>query len=556
MKLAKKTLSVALAAVMAASSLAGAATVFAQDSVLPSAPSYTAVSVGTTKVTPNVKIDTQYATKNASDLSKQIDSTTLSNYYSFTPAKTGKYTLSVNSTALYHGYDKKAYDAKIASHPTFNNMNAEQQAQIIAAAKEAAYVWSNSYEGLYADSDFTTEITKDNYTSYIQDKVVVNNVNGEDAFLSGVGSAVTSEVSTTDEYVLSYKYDSEKKAVVEDKKVTLTSTGATYSTVETYLKKGTTYKFVVTVADQDTLVTSKEVKNTSGEVTAVQAVKTNAPATASFTIAAAGDEVSYDTTYEAAKDAQKVTVPYNFSGATYDSKTKTYYVEKKVYEAKVTATNNSTAATVKVEDTYKGAKVTAFVNNSMALQTLTLGKYVDTIGDEYEGIYAPYLKKVVITNPDYEVSSGDFESSYYGKELQIVAPANSIAYKTAVAAGYQVTAACTHVWKVTKAATIFATGVKTCTECDATATIAKVKFAPTAKASKKKIVVKGNAGKVAKLAVWVYDSKGNLVKKQVKKNVTKNTVKVAKAGKYTVKVKAYGTNGAKTASVKKTVKVK
>ena len=111
-------------------------------------------------------------------------------------------------------------------------------------------------------------------------------------------------------------------------------------------------------------------------------------------------------------------------------------------------------------------------------------------------------------------------------------------------------------WVVTKAATIFATGVKKCSECDATATVAKVRFAPTAKASKKKIVVKGNAGKVAKLAVWVYDANGKLVKKQVKKNVTKNTVKVAKAGKYTVKVKAYGTNGAKTASVKKTVKVK
>ena len=84
----------------------------------------------------------------------------------------------------------------------------------------------------------------------------------------------------------------------------------------------------------------------------------------------------------------------------------------------------------------------------------------------------------------------------------------------------------------------------------------KVRFAPTVKASKKKICSYGNAGKVAKLAVWVYNSNGKLVKKQVKKNVTKNTVKVAKAGKYTVKVKAYGTNGAKTVSVKKTVKVK
>lgn len=142
------------------------------------------------------------------------------------------------------------------------------------------------------------------------------------------------------------------------------------------------------------------------------------------------------------------------------------------------------------------------------------------------------------------------------KDTVITAPANSVAYKTALYAGYKVNVTCAHKWVVTKAATIFATGVKKCSECDATATVAKVRFAPTVKASKKKIVSKGNAGKVAKLAVWVYDANGKLVKKQVKKNVTKNTVKVAKAGKYTVKVKAYGTNGAKTASVKKTVKVK
>lgn len=143
------------------------------------------------------------------------------------------------------------------------------------------------------------------------------------------------------------------------------------------------------------------------------------------------------------------------------------------------------------------------------------------------------------------------------KDTAITAPANSVAYKTALYAGYKVNVACTHKWVVTKAATIFATGTKKCSECDATATVAKVRFAPTVKkASKKRIVCKGNAGKVSKLAVWVYNSKGKLVKKQVKKNVTKNTVKVAKAGKYTVKVKAYGPNGAKTTSVKKTVKVK
>lgn len=550
MKLAKKTLSVALAAVMAASSLAGTVSAFAADSVLPSVPSYKAITVGSTKVTPDVKIDTKYATKNAADLDKQIDSTTYNNYYSFTPAKTGKYTVAVESTPLYHGYNKVTYDKIIASYPNFKTMTVDQQNQIKKSALEKAYVWANSYAGLYADDAFTTEITKDNYTTYLQDKVVLNNIDGEDAFLNGVGTAVTSATTSTTEYVTSYKYDAEKKDVVADKKDFKASAPAKYTTVDTYLTKGKTYKFVATVADKATLITSKEVKNAKGEVESVQAVKTGAPASATITIASA-EGVTYDKTFVTADKKQKVEVPYNFVGGVIDPKTGKYYVEKDVYVAKVAATNESVATSIKVDDTYNGAKVTAFVNNSKALQSLTLGKNVESVsGCDATG--APNLTKVVINNPDFEVTATMFSV----KDTVITAPANSVAYKTALYAGYKVNVTCAHKWVVTKAATIFATGTKKCSECDAVATVAKVRFAPTAKASKKSIVVKGNAGKVAKLAVWVYDANGKLVKKQVKKNVTKNTVKVAKAGKYTVKVKAYGTNGAKTASVKKTVKVK
>lgn len=550
MKLAKKTLSVALAAVMAASSLAGTVSAFAADSVLPSVPSYKAITVGSTKVTPDVKIDTKYATKNAADLDKQIDSTTYNNYYSFTPAKTGKYTVAVESTPLYHGYNKVTYDKIIASYPNFKSMTADQQNQIKKSALEKAYVWANSYAGLYADDAFTTEITKDNYTTYLQDKVVLNNIDGEDAFLKGVGTAVTSATTSTTEYVTSYKYDAEKKDVVADKKDFKASAPAKYTTVDTYLTKGKTYKFVATVADKATLITSKEVKNAKGEVESVQAVKTGAPASATITIASA-EGVTYDKTFVTADKKQKVEVPYNYAGGVIDPKTGKYYVEKDVYVAKVAATNESVATSIKVDDTYNGAKVTAFVNNSKALQSLTLGKNVESVsGCDATG--APNLTKVVINNPDFEVTAAMFSV----KDTVITAPANSVAYKTALYAGYKVNVTCAHKWVVTKAATIFATGTKKCSECDAVATVAKVRFAPTAKASKKSIVVKGNAGKVAKLAVWVYDANGKLVKKQVKKNVTKNTVKVAKAGKYTVKVKAYGPNGAKTASVKKTVKVK
>lgn len=497
---------------------------FAADSVLPSVPSYKAITVGSTKVTPDVKIDTKYATKNAADLDKQIDSTTYNNYYSFTPAKTGKYTVAVESTPLYHGYNKVTYDKIIASYPNFKTMTVDQQNQIKKSALEKAYVWANSYAGLYADDAFTTEITKDNYTTYLQDKVVLNNIDGEDAFLNGVGTAVTSATTSTTEYVTSYKYDAEKKDVVADKKDFKASAPAKYTTVDTYLTKGKTYKFVATVADKATLITSKEVKNAKGEVESVQAVKTGAPASATITIASA-EGVTYDKTFVTADKKQKVEVPYNFVGGVIDPKTGKYYVEKDVYVAKVAATNESVATSIKVDDTYNGAKVTAFVNNSKALQSLTLGKNVESVsGCDATG--APNLTKVVINNPDFEVTATMFSV----KDTVITAPANSVAYKTALYAGYKVNVTCAHKWVVTKAATIFATGTKKCSECDATATVAKVRFAPTAKASKKSIVVKGNAGKVAKLAVWVYDANGKLVKKQVKKNVTKNTVKVAKAG--------------------------
>ena len=550
MKLAKKTLSVALAAIMAASSFAGTISAFAADSVLPSVPTFKAITVGSTKVTPDVKIDTKFATKNVADLDKQIDATSYNNYYSFTPAKTGKYTVAVESTPLYHGYNKVTYDKIIASHPTFKTMTVEQQNQIKKDALEKAYVWANSYAGLYADDAFTTEITKDNYTTYIQDKVVLNNIDGEDAFLNGVGTAVTSATTSSTEYVTSYKYDADKKDVVADKKDFKASDPAKYTTVDTYLTKGKTYKFVATVADKATLITSKEVKNAKGEVESVQAVKTNAPASATITIASA-EGVTYDKTFVLADKKQKVEVPYNFVGGVIDAKTGKYYVEKEVYVAKVAATNESVATSITVDDTYNGAKVTAFVNNSKALQSLTLGKNVESVIG-CDAIGAPNLTKVVINNPDLEVTAGMFSV----KDTVITAPANSVAYKTALYAGYKVNVTCAHNWTTVKAATIFAAGQRKCSECDKVEATAKAKFAPTAKASKKSIVVKGNAGKVAKLAVWVYDSKGKLVKKQVKKNVTKNTVKVAKAGKYTVKVKAYGTNGAKTASVKKTVKVK
>lgn len=529
MKLAKKTLSVALAAVMAASSLAGTVSAFAAVDYLPdSDPAFKAVQAGTTVVTPNVKIDTKYATADKKDLGKQIDATTLNNYYSFTPAKTGAYTMKVDSTPLFYGVDRREYD-KIKDN---KNLTADEKL-------EAATKYATSPKGLYTDSTWAKELT----AADAIDTVTFDNAKDKDAFFTAkttIDSKTTGTSST--EYVLSYKYDKANNKVVEDKKVKDAASQKTADIKEAYLVAGKTYYFMVTVANQATLVTTKNVMK-DGKVDKVEAVKTNAPVSAKFTLAMTSDEdVKTDYTKT---EKQEVVVDYNTPGAVY--KNGKYIVTKDVVVPQNTVTYSGLAASYTVKDEIAGVKVVKFVNKAAALNSLTLGKNVTDV----EGCATKSLKKVTITNPEFVCATGLFNA-----EATIYAPANSIAEYTARMNGYNVNTVCAHKFVVVKAATIFAAGQKKCSECDKVEAIAKVKFAPTVKASKKKIVSKGNAGKVAKLAVWVYNSNGKLVKKQVKKNVTKNTVKVAKAGKYTVKVKAYGTNGAKTASVKKTVKVK
>ncbi len=567
MKLAKKTLSVALAAVMAASSLAGTVSAFAASpTFLPkSDPVYKAISVGTTTVTPDVKIETKYASTKAdieagkvtADANKnnQIDETTLSNYFSFTPAKTGVYSISVKSAPVYVGYNYSTY------------LQYKDKGYKDEDAKAASKTYSDSYKNLFEDTDFSKPLTE----SSNKDSVTIDNVTGKDEFLSS--SATTKAGSYEGKTVLSWKYDEKSGKVVADKEDKYAGAQiATASIKGDYLVAKKTYYFKVTVAS---FLDTEEVTNDKKD-TYVNVVKTAAKPSAQVTIGMDSNDVSYSknyytsdsskSNYSADVKKQKVTVPPTYIGKDYTDEEVTFngekaivnkennyvpYVERDINVAYYSAFYNGTNTSVTVKDTVDGNNVTAFTNSSKALQTLTLGKYVTTVSGCNETA-APNLKKVVITNPDYVVDTNTFSV----KDVTITAPSNSVAYLSAIKAGFKVNVTCAHKYVVTKAATIFATGTKKCSECDAVATIAKVKFAPTAKASKKSIVVKGNAGKVKKLAVWVYDSKGNLVKKQVKKNVTKNTVKVSKSGKYTVKVKAYGANGAKTSSVKKTVKVK
>lgn len=593
MKLAKKTLSVALAAVMAASSLAGTVSAFAAIDpiqVTPSAVKYTALANGQATVKPNVTINNDFAKEAATlddqgktaNFNAQIDKTSLSSYYSFTPARTGYYNMYVESTPVFYGYSQDIYSKyKKAGYGA-------------ADAIKNAHVYQSTADGLFKEytavndtagklTDVTFDKTKALKDTDAEDSVTIDNVyttvdeekTERDPFVvydeladhSTVAPKAESKFDTKDEtgFVLSYKYTkfNGQDYIIPDKHVPTQGKGRGIELVnDGLLQAGKTYYFKATLK-QSHVVTREEKKNAKDNNKVYNyAVKSTAAPSAKISISRS-QGLNYYTDYTLTtdvKDYQVLACPTDTSitieGTTYTSAYDVKYgksvVKLPVYKTSAVASYYGDALKVTVADTYKNDKVEVFNNRFGGLQAVVLGKNVKTVTG-LSNKKAPQLKSIEIKNPEFV----DFAAlGVDADKVTFTVPANTPAWYAAVTAGYKVNVTCAHKWVVTKAATIFATGTKKCSECDATATIAKVRFAPTAKASKKKIVVKGNAGKVAKLAVWVYNSNGKLVKKQVKKNVTKNTVKVAKAGKYTVKVKAYGTKGAKTASVKKTVKVK
>lgn len=570
MKLAKKTLSVALAAVMAASSLAGTVSAFAAPTahaVAPSAVKYTALVNGQATVKPNVKIDNQYAKttkelegatteQKTANMLAQVDTTTLSTYYSFTPSKTGYYKMEVESAPVYYGYSEALYNKYNTTQYTAKDR------------EELCHVYSSKLDGLYTDTTFKTALKETDAV----DSITISNITSpedqdsvaRDKFVDAT-TTDSSRTNSKDTHVLSYKYTKFNNVdyIIADKTVEEKDTTLDVDLDNALLVAGKTYYFKATL-NQATVIDTEEVKGTKdgSAVTFVKTVKSTAAPSAKITVSMQTG-MDYDVEYKTVteeKDLQVIECPKGTSvdikGTTYtsayDAKLGKNVVKLPVEKATATATYYGSAVSATVADTHNGAEVKAFDNLFKGLQNITLGKNVKTVTG-LDKANAPQLKSVVVKNPEFVNFAG---LGVDADKVTFTVPANTAAWYAAVTAGYKVNVTCAHKWVVTKAPTIFATGTKKCSQCDATATVAKVRFAPTAKASKKKIVVKGNAGKVSKLAVWVYNSKGKLVKKQVKKNVTKNTVKVAKAGKYTVKVKAYGPNGAKTASVKKTVKVK
>lgn len=589
MKLAKKTLSVALAAVMALSSAAVGTTVFAAQDA--DTATYTALKVGsnTVKTTITAKAD-------ETSWDKQVDDNATSSWLTFTPEKTGYYRVSAKTTPIYAGYDATEKDADKRKAIKYDTKSANLVSN--TEGKNTA-ISTDSFDGTTGRVDsFKLEMA--------------GNAKSDKPASGSFDMTIDSTSSWANEKVTYYtaaKFD--KSEVVANKDTEAKFYDQSASRTYVFCEAGKTYYLKATMfnamyaADSPYTGTKKDVKAGDYKVQ-TQAVAPEA------TITIAATDWAMDSTGVTTKEV-KVEVPtwYNGKYTVKEENGKKYAVVKDIVAEPQTGISYSgLSKTVNVPAKYDGYTVTKFTDcknlgvtaatipssvkkigeyafAGTALKSVTfnegleeietgafantflssvvLPKSLEKIGED--AFAATKITKVTVKNDDLDISDAGFGifraenglNSYTDKtKVQIICNASTKAAYYATLAGFNLTNDCkgNHSYVVVKKATIFAAGQQKCSKCGAVATIAKVKFAPTAKASKKNIVVKGNAGKVNKLAVWVYDSKGKLVKKQVKKNVTKNTVKVSKAGKYTVKVKAYGPNGAKTSSVKKTVKVK
>lgn len=597
MKLAKKTLSVALAAVMALSSAAVGTSVFAAEN--PETATYTALKVGTNTVKTAIT-----AKADETIWEKQVDDNAKSSWLTFKADKSGYYRISVKTTPIYAGYDATEKDATKRAAIKYDTKSSNLVSN--ATGKNSA-ISTDSFDTETKTGrvdSFKLEMAGNSKSDVITDKAGNPVLDAFDMTINESNSWANQEVK----YYTAAKF--EKSEVVADTKSEAKFYDQSASRKYVFCEAGKTYYLKATMFnamyDETSPYTGTKKDVKAGEYKVqTQAVVPEATVTIAATDWAMSD-------FGVKTKEVKVAIPSWYNGK-YKKTTDEKYaiVDDIVQEPQTGLSYNGLSRVVNVPAKFDGYNVTSFdacrnygatsavipgsvktigtsaFNGCSNLSKVTLNEGVEEIKAEAfantgltEVVLPKSLKtlgkdafantnitKVTVKNDDLDIAGAGFGTfkaangympyTDYSK-VTIICNANTKAAYYATLAGFNIKNDCkgNHTYKVTKAATIFAAGEKVCTLCGTKAVIAKVKFAPTAKASKKSIVVKGNAGKVARLAVWVYDANGKLVKKQVKKNVTKNTVKVAKAGKYTVKVKAYGPNGAKTASVKKTVKVK
>ena len=576
MNFAKKTMSLALASVMAASSLFVGSTAFAAtDKVIKPMTGNTQVVTATVKDTINKYGYHDY----------DVDSSV----YAYTPAKTGYYAISVKSTPVYEKETTKTYTQDGTTYTNkdyeYSYTNSAEFSKRVDDASVTVYDNNNlSSKGELAYIDTVKNVlsyTQKDENSYPQDATaeyfdgydVVKLNAGKtyyfdvytDAYSNAVANSATYErtfLSGATVTVAPTDWDYELvKTKVSSQTFKIKSENETYTKQYNYYKLGASTKYLGTAKDA-------VVPNTINSLPVTEVNGTQNKAITSLTLSANVKSVS---NFDNLKNLAAINLSnvetvksHAFAG---DTALTSVAIPATVKEVKESAFYGCTAL-ANVSVAYGVKEIGDYAFYETAAKSIALPSTIVSIGDYAFGYETGLNTNTVNPYDTTEVAKQGFVMSGYSSDAALnYAVANDMAY-------YELSAGCPHPYEVTTVpATIFAKGSKTsvCPICGATTvkSIKKKTFKiSSVKSSKKKtLVVK--AAKQKEMAGYKvqYSTSKKFTKKTTKtvkvatKKALNKTVKGLKSGKkYYVRVRAYKVADGKTVNSAwtktKSVKVK
>lgn len=571
----KKTLSVALAAIMAVSSAAVGTTAFAAE----------------TKDGSTVQKALEYSNQTVMNNTDEVKNV----YYLFKPAKSADYTFSVSSSkSTVEAEDLNADDNGLTNLEK-NVFNKSQAAVKIGVYDGVRYYWAQDKEGNYY-MNFAEDAVQTSSASEVQD-LIKNEI-----YLDGEFQQVVHTANDGD--VVVDRYDNGVNNVHYNLKGLGTSTfdksytyliqlqipAKSYATINCVENTGYSYKYNKTVeyvslykADGTFKQNRKIYTGVGATITGYHGASINltmpayidgynvtgvnlAAMSESKRIRIVGMTIPSTVTYIAGCDEmyslKKVNMPASLTGIGYEAFKNDLALTKRVDLGKKVVYIGDRAF-----DGTKIAGVSVANDDATNTEPTTAGSTINTITSESRVFGYTHSMNTTTQYKKYD-DQPDAEI----KGFFVVANADSSAAKYAKAEGFALynAADCTagkHQYTLTKtvAATIWAAGSKTytCKVCDATKveTIAKKTLKATVKGGTKKFTVKcsANAGQTGYQIKFTKNGKSKSVKVKNARALN-TTVKGLKAGKYSVKVRAYKktSNGTKYSaySAAKTVKVK
>ncbi len=560
MNFAKKAMSLALASVMAASSLFVGSTAFAADKVI------TPMKSNTQAVTPTIK-DT--VDKNGYH-NYEVDSS----LYSYTPAQTGYYAVSLKSTPVYENGNSQysyAYSNEYSDRVDWANVGVYENSSLSS---------SSSLADIETTTNALSYVQKDASSYPVADKEEY--IDGYDVVRLTAGKTYYFDVnaSTYSNPVASSKTD--ERTFFTGGTLSIVPTEWDYSLVST---KTGTQKFTVVHNGYNETVSENLYKLTVdtkyvGTATAVTTVDkiNNLPVTA--LTGTQNKEIKSLTLSSNIKSVEGMNNLRNLTSVNLGS---VETIENSAFANDTALTSISIPASVKKIDEF------AFSGCS-ALSSVSFMNGVKQIGEK--AFYETALKSVVLPTSVTEIDNYAF-GYVTGFDTNTVDPYDTteVAKAGFVMAGYSCDAAakyaalndfayydmtkgCPHPYNVTTvAATVFASGKKTsvCPICGntTTQTIKKKTFKiSSVKSSKKRTIVVKAPKQTGMTGYQVqYSTSKKFTKKATKtskvatKKALNKTVKSLKSGKkYYVRVRAYKTSNGKTVysswTATKSVKVK